>query len=134
MKRSIKDWLVFLVLVLDEVVAFGVVLLILWAFNISIPLPIVIFIALVLGTFAFLFHKLVIPSFHKKQTTGSEGMMGMEAKVVEPLAPKGIIRVEGELWQARAVGENIAAGEDVEILEVKKLVLEVKRKKSELSD
>ena len=132
MKRSIKDWLIFLVLLLDEVVAFGVVLLVLWAFNISVPLPIIIFIALLLGTFAFIFHKVVIPSFHKKQTTGSEGMMGMEAKVVEPLAPEGIVRVEGELWQAKSVGENIALGEEVEILRLEGLTLMVKPKNRSL--
>jgi len=134
MKRGIRDWVIFWVLVLDEVVAFGVVVLVLWAFDIIVPISVVIFVALAVGTFAFLFHKLVIPSFHKKQTAGMEGMIGMEAKVIEPLAPEGIVRVEGELWKAKAVDVNIAAGEDVEILEVNRLILKVRRKENGLSD
>ena len=128
MNKTAKNWLIFMVLMLDEVVAFAVVLLILWLLKVTISLPLVIFLALLLGTFAFVFHKVVIPSFHKEQTTGSEGMVGMDAKVVEPLTPAGVVRVEGELWKAKSPGEHIAEGEDVEVLEVKKLMLEVKRK------
>lgn len=129
MIRSIKDWLIVLVLLLDEVAALALVILILWLFQIRIPFTVTIVIALLLGTFAFITHKVIIPSFHKKQVTGSEGMIGMEGKVIEPLRPFGVIHVEGELWKAKAVDDDdIEAGEDVEILELKKLILEVKRK------
>ena len=127
-KRTVKDWLVVGVLLLDEVVALALVYLVLWAFKITIPLWFAIVIALLLGTFVFITHKVIIPSFHKEQVTGSEGMIGMEGTVVEPLTPFGFIRVEGELWKAKSVGEDIAAGEDVEIMGLKKLTLEVRRK------
>ena len=128
MRRSVKDWILVGVLLLDEVAALGLVYLVLWAFKITMPLWFAIVIALLLGTFVFITHKVIIPSFHKEQVTGSEGMIGMEGKVVEPLNPSGFVRVEGELWKAKAAGEDIAAGEDVEILGLKKLTLEVKRK------
>ena len=128
MRRSVKDWIMVGVLLLDEVAALGLVYLVLWGFKIAIPLWFAIVIALLLGTFVFITHKVIIPSFHKEQVTGSEGMIGMEGKVVEPLNPSGFVRVEGELWKAKAAGEDIAAGEDVEILGLKKLTLEVKRK------
>jgi len=128
MKRTIKDWLIVLVLLLDEAVALGLVLLVLWFFRIRISLPIVIVIALLLGTFAFITHKVIIPSFHKKKVTGSEGMIGLEGEVIEPLTPVGVIRVGGEYWKAKSVGENIAVGEEVEILEVDGLKLAVKLK------
>lgn len=129
-KRTIKDWLIVLLLLLDEVAALALVLLVLWFFKIRIPFAVAIIIALLLGTFAFITHKVIIPSFHKEQVTGSEGMMGQEGKVVEPLTPFGVVRVEGELWKAKSVDDDddIAAGEDVEILGLKKLTLEVKRK------
>jgi len=128
MKRTIKDWLIVLVLLLDEAAAVGLVLLVLWFFRIRISLPIVIVIALLLGTFAFITHKVIIPSFHKKKVTGSEGMVGLEAEVIEPLTPVGVIRVEGEYWKAKSVGENIAVSEEVEILGLDRLMLTVKRK------
>jgi len=128
MLRSIKDWLIVGLLLLDEVAALVLVLLVLWFFKIRISFEIVIVIALLLGTFVFITHKVIIPSFHKRKVTGSEGMMGLVGEVIEPLAPVGVVRVEGELWKAKAVGEDISAGEDVEILGLKKLTLEVKRK------
>ena len=129
MLRSIKDWLMVGLLLLDEVAALVLVLLVLWFFKIRISFEIVIVIALLLGTFVFITHKVIIPSFHKRKVTGSEGMVGLVGEVIEPLAPVGVVRVEGELWKAKAVGEgDIEAGEDVEILRLQKLTLEVKRK------
>ena len=128
MKGTIKDWLMVLVLLLDEAVALVLVLLVLWFFRITVSLPVVIGIALALGTSAFITHKVIIPSFHKKKVTGSEGMIGLEGEVIEPLTPVGVIKVEGEYWKAKSVGGDIMAGEDVEILGLNGLILKVKRK------
>jgi len=128
MKRTIKDWLIVLVLLLDEVAALVLVLLVLSFFNIRIPLWVTVVIALLLGGFAFMVHKVIIPSFHKKPVTGSEGMIGLEGTVIESLTPFGIIRIEGEYWKAKSVDENIAVGGEVEILRLNKLTLEVKCK------
>ncbi len=128
MKRTIKDWLIVLVLLLDEVAALVLVLLVLSFFNIRIPLWVTVVIALLLGGFAFMVHKVIIPSFHKKQVTGSEGMIGLEGTVIKPLTPFGVIRIDGEYWKAKSVDENIAVGEEVEILRLNRLTLEVKCK------
>ena len=128
MLKSIKDWLLVGLLLLDEVAALVLVLLVLWFFKIRISFEIVIVIALLLGTFVFITHKVIIPSFHKRKVTGSEGMVGLVGEVIEPLTPIGVVRVEGELWKAKSVDDDIAAGEDVEILGLKRLTLEVKRK------
>jgi membrane-bound serine protease (ClpP class) len=128
MKRTIKDRLIVLVLLLDEVVVLVLVLLVLSFFNIRIPLWVTIVIALLLGVFAFIVHKVVIPSFHKKRVTGSEGMIGREGTVIKPLTPFGLIRIEGEYWKAKSIDKNIAVGEEVEILRLNRLTLEVKCK------
>ena len=128
MKRTIKDWLIVGVLLLDEAAALVLVLLVLWFFRIRISLPFVIVIALLLGTLVFITHKVIIPSFHRKKVTGSEGMIGLGGEVIEPLTPVGVIRVEGEYWRAKSITENIAAGEEVEILGLDRLMLTVKRK------
>ncbi len=132
MKRTIKDWLIVLVLLLDEAVAVGLVLLVLWALGIEIPLPITIITVLLLGVVVFFIHKAVISTFHKKQVTGAEAMTGLEGEVIEPLTPVGVIRTRGEYWKAKSVGENIAVGEEVEILKVDGLKLTVKRKNRSL--
>ncbi len=125
MKRSIKDWLIVLVLLLDEAVAVGLVLLVLWALGIKLPLPIIIVIALLLGVVVFITHKVIIPSFHKKKITGSEGMIGLKGEVVKPLTPVGVVRVGDEYWKAKSVDKDIAAGEEVEILGLNGLTLRV---------
>jgi len=128
MKRSIKDWLIVLVLLLDEAVAVVLVLLVLRFLGIKIPLSVAIVIALLLGTFVFITHKVIIPSFHKKQVTGWEGMIGLKGEVIEALTPVGVIRVGGEYWKAKSVDKDIAAGEEVEILELGGLSLTVRLK------
>ena len=128
MKSTVRDWLKVLILLLDEAAAVVLVLLVLWFFQIRIPLWMAIVFALLLGAFAFIIHKVVIPSFHTKQVTGSEGMIGLEGEVIESLTPHGVVRVEGEYWKAKSVDDEIPAGESVEILGLNKLVLEVKRR------
>ena len=128
MKRSIKDWLIILVLLLDEAVVVALVFLVLWVLGIEIPLPIIIVTALLLGAVVFIMHKAVIPTFLKKRITGSEGMIGLRGEVTEPLTPVGVVRVGGEYWKAKSVGENIAVGEEVEILALDGLKLMVRLK------
>ena len=128
MKRTIKDWLIILVLLLDEVAALLLLLLVLWIFDIQIPLPIIIVIALLLGGLAFIIQRAVIPALHKKRITGSEGMIGLTGEVIKPLTPVGMVRVGDEYWKARSVGEKIEAGEEVEVLGLNGLTLMVRLK------
>ena len=128
MKSTVKDWLKILLLLLDEIAVGGLILLGLWFFGIGINWPIVIVIVLLIGLYAFISHRVIIPSFHKKKVTGSEGMIGLEGEVIEPLKPVGIIRVSGEYWKAKSVAEDITAGENVEILRVDGLMLAVRLK------
>jgi len=132
MKSTIKDWLKVLVLLLDEAVVVGLVLLVIWVLGIEIPLPITIVAALLLGAFVFVIHKAIIPTFHKKQVTGAEGLIGLEGEVIKPLTPVGVIQTKGEYWKAKSAGENIAVGEEVEILGIKGLTLTVKPKNRSL--
>ena len=128
MKRTIKDWLLVLVLLLDEAIALAVLLLVLRVLGIQIPLPVMILIVLLLGAFIFLTHKVIIPALHKKKITGSEGMIGLMGEVIKPLTPVGVIRVGGEYWKAKSVDEDIEAGEEVEILALGGLTLKVRPK------
>ncbi len=128
MKRTIKDWFIILVLLLDEAAALVLVLLVLWFLGIEIPLLMTIVIALLLGASGFIIHKAVIPTLHKKKITGSEGMIGLNTTVIEPLTPVGVVRVSGELWKAKSVDEDIAAGEEAEIVGLSGLTLMVRPK------
>ena len=126
-KRTLGDWLKVLVLLLDEAAVVALVILVLRFFGIQIPLPITIVIALMVGAFVFVIHIAVIPSFHRKQVTGREGMIGLQGRVVEPLTPIGVIIVVGEHWKAKSVEKNIEVDEDVEIVGIDGLTLRVVR-------
>jgi len=52
-------------------------------------------------------------------------LVGARGRTVEPLAPVGYVRVEGELWRAEAAGAPIAAGTDIVVCEANGLTLRV---------
>jgi len=126
-KRALGDWLKVLVLLLDEAAVVALIILALRFFGIQIPLPITIVIALIAGVFVFMIHIAVIPSFHRKQVTGQEGMIGVQGRVAEPLTPIGLILVKGEYWNAKSVDDDIGVDENVEIVGVEGLTLKVRR-------
>lgn len=128
-KRTIADWLKVLVLFLDDAAVVLLIILVLRFLRIQIPLPITIVVAILIGTFVFIIHKSIIPSFHRKPVTGSEGMIGLQGRVVEPLTPVGTIIVKGERWRAKSVDDNIEADENVEIVGLDGLTLKVKRRR-----
>ena len=125
-KRTLGDWLKVLLLLLDEAVVVVLVILVLRYFEIQIPLPITIVMALLVGTFIFLIHIAVIPSFHRKPVTGRESMIGIQGRVVKPITPIGVIFVNGEYWNAESVDDNIEVDENVKIVGLEGLTLKVK--------
>ena len=127
-KGIIKDWFIVLVALLDDIAVLVLILLVFWFFKIEISLVAIIVMAVVLGTTVFIIHRAIIPSLHRRKTTGSEGMVGLLAEVVEPLMPTGVVRVTGEYWKAKSTGGDVAIGESVEIIGLNRLVLEVRRK------
>ena len=128
MLRTIKDWGKVLILMLDEVLIIVAILLILHFLGIQITLPIKVGAGIILVIFVFIRHVAVIPSFHKKQVTGREGMVGEQGKVVKPLTPVGVVTIKGEYWSAKSVDDSIEADENVEIVGLEGLTLRVKRK------
>ena len=61
----------------------------------------------------------------RQPTTGYEGMIGEIGSVVEDLAPKGRVKVHGEIWYAKASSGTIPAGTEVKVIKVEKMLLTV---------
>jgi membrane-bound ClpP family serine protease len=125
--RTAADWGKILILLLDEAVVIAAIFLILHILGIQIPVPIIIGGGLIVGIFVFIIHVAVIPSFHRKQVNGREGMIGEQGRAIEALTPIGIIIVNGEYWSAKSINDRIEAGENVEIVGLEGLTLKVKR-------
>jgi len=129
MLQNLKDWGKVLILLLDEAVIIVAILLLLHFLEIHIPLPIMIVGGIILGIIILIIHIAVIPSFHWKQFTGREGMVGEQGRVVEPLTPFGVIIIRGEYWKAKSLDDdNVEIDEYVEIVGNEGLILKVKRK------
>ena len=127
-KRSFGDWLKVLVLLLDEAIVLALIFLVLHFLDVQIPLSVMIPVALPVAVFVFIIHIKVIPSFHWKQATGREGMIGLQGRVVQPLTPVGTIYVKGENWKAKTIGDYIEeVGENVEVVGIEGLILMVVR-------
>lgn len=65
----------------------------------------------------------------RKQTTptGAEALIGRIAEVRTPLEPRGMVFLEGELWQAEITTGTATAGEQVTIVESEGLQLKVSK-------
>jgi len=61
-----------------------------------------------------------------KATTGAESLAGKVAEVTEDCRPVGMVRLEGELWEARCEG-GAAPGDEVRVESVEELTLHVAR-------
>jgi membrane-bound ClpP family serine protease len=126
--RAIKDFGKVLILMVDEAVIIALIVLILHFVGIQITVPIIIGAATIFVILVFVRHIMVIPTFHKKQVTGREGMIGEQGRVVEPLTPFGTVIVRGEYWKAESLDEHLGFNEDVEIVGFEGLTLKVVRK------
>ena len=69
----------------------------------------------------------IIRGQRRPKATGTEGMLGRRAIARTPLAPRGTVLAEGELWSAVAEGEHVAPGEEVTIIRVDRMQLRVRR-------
>ncbi len=130
-KRTIGDRLKALLLLLDNniitlILLFSVLaLLSLLGVTVSVPLAIVLGVLFVAKL--FIIRLLVIPNLGKK-VTGREGMIGLQGRVVQPLAPDGMIIVQGERWKAKSVdGNDIKVDGNVEVIGQERLTLKVVR-------
>jgi len=67
-------------------------------------------------------------SKRRRAAVGAETLVGRTAVVVRALAPRGQVKLDGEVWEARAAAE-VAPGEEVVVTGRDGLVLDVVQRK-----
>jgi len=83
-------------------------------------------VALVMsGFFGAVVYK-VAEARRMKVKGGPEELIGKVGTAVSELAPRGEVKIEGQIWKAEALGGRVAQGEAVEVFGRKGLVLRVK--------
>jgi membrane-bound serine protease (ClpP class) len=77
------------------------------------------------------FFALVVRSLVRAQrapvATGPPALLGRTGVALSDLEPAGRVRVDGEVWSAVAEGENVRAGDEVEVAGVEGVTLRVRR-------
>ncbi len=98
---------------LEEAALVAVVLIALPEWDISVPLPVLIIVMVAWAVVAIIFYRMGSRALRRKQMVGLLTMVGGKGKVVSPLDPEGVIRINGELWRAESTVGKIDAGEEV---------------------
>ncbi|AFL95698.1 hypothetical protein CL1_1499 [Thermococcus cleftensis] len=107
-------------LMADEIIVGVFLFLVLPQAGVEIPLWISAPLMVVLLVKDFLIAPYVLGGgLEKKPSTGPEALVGRKALVVEELDPKGIVKLDGELWRAECVNGKARTGEKVVVVEVR---------------
>jgi membrane-bound serine protease (ClpP class) len=96
-------------------------------FGVELPFSVLIGIMAawaVLGTWLFIF---TTRTLEKQAPAGRPSMVGTTGKVTTKLAPKGMVRIRGELWSARSIEGDINAGEDIVVTSEERMKLLVRK-------
>jgi len=93
-----------------------------------ISLAIIVPAALITALFFTLTFRLAYKALKRKPVTGSEGLVGLEGKAVEPITTDGgMVSLHGELWSAFS-DNDIEKGKGIVVIAVSGLKLKVKKK------
>ena len=112
----------------------ALVVIVLWGLprlDIEIPLAGLIALMLAWGAYSVITYRIGSRALSKKATAGLHTMVGTKGEVVSPLAPKGVVRIKGELWEAMSSGESIDVGEEIIVVGQDGLKLTVCRSSTE---
>ena len=115
-----------LLLILGEVLLVALVLVLLWKIGVHLSPVVIITVVVLLGGLIFVVYRIIVSLVGRKQVCGREGMIGLRGKVVAPLNPEGIIRIQGELWIAKSDGGEIKPGVEVIVVGQERLKLVVR--------
>jgi len=107
---------------LEELALVAVVLWLLPRWGINIPLWGLILMVAALGAYDYITYKLGKEALDKKPIITPD--VGSKCQVAVSLTPKGYVRVNGELWQAKS-SSAVDAGEEVVVVGIERMTLVV---------
>lgn len=113
---------------LDEALIIAVILWVLPRAGINLPLWGIILIASGFIVYAVTVFQLGTRILKRKPVPGLTDMSGMEGRTVELLNPEGMVRIDGELWKARAADSAIEANKEIIVVAQEGLKLVVRQK------
>ena len=94
---------------------------------VSISYAVIIAVTAVTALFFLFVVGMGIKAQRTKPAMGMQTFIGKTGEVVNPLEPKGAIRVNGEIWNAESLSEKINVGEKIIVRDIKNLTLYVEK-------
>ncbi len=95
--------------------------------GVEIPLAVLVVLMLALAAYNVATYRMGSRALARKPVAGLPTMVGTRGTVVSPLAPKGLVRIKDELWEAVSSGADIGVGEEVIVVAQDGLRLTVRR-------
>ncbi len=114
---------------IEEAALAAVVLWCLPHVGINLHVGVLIALMVALAAYAITTYRLGSRALMRKPVVGLPDMVGSRGRVVSDLAPEGVVRIKGELWDSKADGRRINAGVWVTVVGQEGLKLIVRREK-----
>ena len=99
----------------------------------NFPLAGLIAVMVAWGAYSVITYRRGSRALKKEPLCGLPDMVGSQGEVVSPLAPEGLVRIKGELWQAESASGRMDTGGEVTVVGQDGLKLIV-RKRSNTDD
>jgi membrane-bound serine protease (ClpP class) len=99
--------------ILEESALAVIVLIGLPELGINLHLAVLIVLMVVWVAIAILNYQAGSRALKRQPVVGLGTMIGSRGRVVKPLQPEGLIKVGGELWQAKSVNMNMDSGDEI---------------------
>ena len=115
---------------LEEAALAVIVLFGLPELGVEIPLAGLIALMVVWLAVSVIIYRIGSRALRRKPLEKLPDMVGSRGRVVSPLAPEGLVRIEGELWMAKSASGKINLGNKVAVVKQDGLRLVVRRDRS----
>ena len=92
-----------------------------------LPMYVALPLYLSIAVISAILYLALLKAMKTKPTTGKEGLIGEEGRVLKALNPKGQIEIHGEIWQAYSE-KHIPPGKTIKVESIKGLTLKVREK------
>jgi membrane-bound ClpP family serine protease len=114
---------------MEEAALAAIVLWGLPALGVSLHVGVLIALMAALAAFAVTTYRMGSRALRRKPVVGLPSMVGARGKAVSELAPEGMVRIKGELWESWVEGRKISAGVRVVVVGQEGFKLIVRREK-----
>ena len=94
----------------------------------NFPLAGLIALMVAWGAYSVITYRRGSRALRKEPLGGLPHMVGSQGEVVSPLVPEGLVRIKGELWQAKSASGRMDIGEEVTVVGQDRLKLIVRKR------